>query len=129
MSSRRSPGVRPAEAGARSPRWAGAELGAAGGRESVEGGRGFGVRGSAGGEGMGNASSALPGGRVSWEGGVSLTSGPAGVCLEGEEGVCFMAAELGGVVCPHSCLSGPRPGKFHCCVSLAAVEVVLGGSP
>lgn len=32
VSFRRAPGVRPAEAGARSPRWAGAEWGAAGGR-------------------------------------------------------------------------------------------------
>lgn len=34
-----------------------------------------------------------------------------------------------GEVCPHSCLPGPRPGKFHCCLPLPAVEVVLGASP
>lgn len=95
---------------------------AVGGRESVEGGRGFGVRGSAAGREWETCPQpGLPEARR--EGGVLLGAGP-GALGKGKG----LFPPQGGGVRPHGCLPGHRPGKFRCCVALAAVGVALGGS-
>lgn len=119
-----SPWGLPGKVGERSPRRPGAELAAAGGRGSGERGRGFGVRGSAGGRGGKTCAPLCLAGRLSWYVG-SPTSGWA-ACVSGCRGIFHggMAGLRVGV--PHSCFPGPRPGKFRSCVAVAAAEVVLG---
>lgn len=96
---------------------------AVGGRESVEGGRGFGVRGSAGGREW--ETCPQPGLAEAERGaGLSLGAGPGAL----GRGKGLFPWQDGGVR-THGDLPGPRPGKFGCCVALAAVGAALGGSP
>lgn len=89
----------------------------------MEGGRGFGVRGSA--EGRGWETCPQPGlAEAERGGGVSLGAGP-GALWRGKG----LFPRQGGGVFPHGRLPGPRPGKFGCFVALSAVGVALGGSP
>lgn len=96
---------------------------AVGGRESVEGGRGFGVRGSAGGRGW--ETCPQPGlAEAERGGGFSLRAGPGAL----GRGKGLFPRQDGGVR-PYGFLPGPRPGKFGWRVALAAVGVALGESP